>query len=268
MPPDALPRWRRCTIADASVLAELNAQLSEDEGSSVGTPAAYLERMRRWVDEGRYDAAVAESGGEPIAYVVWRHDPDDGDVYVRQFFVAGAHRGQGLGRRLFERAVDELWPGQPLRLDVYDSNPAAGAFWERMGFAPYSRLMRRPPSAPSHEPREGGSAVRALRAEAVVLNVGSSGRAAEFWTRALGYQQEVDAPDFLVPPHGQGVRVHLDEDDGTHLDLWVDRTASDLEAEVERLIALGATRVEWSYPEDADFVVLADTEGNLFCVIA
>ena len=27
-------------------------------------------------------------------------------------------------------------------------------------------------------------------------------------------------------------------------------------------------RVEWTYPEDADFVVLADTEGNLFCVIA
>jgi len=30
----------------------------------------------------------------------------------------------------------------------------------------------------------------------------------------------------------------------------------------------GARRVEWTYPEDADFVVLADTEGNLFCVIA
>ena len=51
-------------------------------------------------------------------------------------------------------------------------------------------------------------------------------------------------------------------------DLWVDRTASDLETEVERLLALGAKRVEWTYPEDADFVVLADTEGNLFCVIA
>jgi hypothetical protein len=36
---------------------------------------------------------------------------------------------------------------------------------------------------------------------------------------------------------------------------------------VDRLVALGATRVEWTYPEDADFVVLADTEGNLFCVI-
>jgi hypothetical protein len=108
----------------------------------------------------------------------------------------------------------------------------------------------------------------AVRAEAVVLNVGSARRAAEFWTRALGYEQQPDAPDFLVPPHGQGVRIHLDEEDRTHLDLWVDRASSDLETEVERLIALGAQRVDWTYPEDADFVVLADTEGNLFCVIA
>lgn len=62
--------------------------------------------------------------------------------------------------------------------------------------------------------------------------------------------------------------VHLDQGDRTHLDLWVDRAASDVETEVERLVALGATRVEWVYPEDADFVVLADTEGNLFCIIA
>ena len=108
----------------------------------------------------------------------------------------------------------------------------------------------------------------AVEARAVVLNVGDTRRAAEFWTRALGYRAQADAPDFLVPPDDEGVRVHLDETDRTHLDLWVDRSTSDLETEVDRLVGLGATRVEWTYPEDADFVVLADTEGNLFCVIA
>ncbi len=29
----------------------------------------------------------------------------------------------------------------------------------------------------------------------------------------------------------------------------------------------GATRVAWDYPEDADFVVLADPDGNLLCVV-
>lgn len=108
----------------------------------------------------------------------------------------------------------------------------------------------------------------AVEARAVVLKVGNARRAAGFWSGALGYQAQEDAPEFLVPPDGNGVRVHLDETDRTHLDLWVDRSASDLETEVERLVGLGATRVEWTYPEDADFVVLADTEGNLFCVIA
>jgi hypothetical protein len=102
---------------------------------------------------------------------------------------------------------------------------------------------------------------------AVVLNVSDTGRAAGFWSQALGYVRLQDAPDFLAPPGGEGLRLHLDERDRTHLDLWVDRERSDLETEVDRLVALGATRVEWTYPEDADFVVLADTEGNLFCVI-
>lgn len=54
--------------------------------------------------------------------------------------------------------------------------------------------------------------------------------------------------------------------DRTHLDLHVDGLAEQA-AEVERLISLGAVRVPWTYPEDADFVVLADPEGNLFCVV-
>jgi len=97
---------------------------------------------------------------------------------------------------------------------------------------------------------------------ALVLNVSDAGRAAEFWSRAVGYVRQQDAPDFLVPPNGgEGLRLHLDEKDRTHLDLWVDRESSD------RLVALGAPRGDWVYPDDADFVVLADTEGNLFCII-
>ena len=49
---------------------------------------------------------------------------------------------------------------------------------------------------------------------------------------------------------------------------WTGKSLMRLQTEVERLISLGATRVDWDYPEGADFVVLADTEGNLFCVIA
>jgi hypothetical protein len=37
---------------------------------------------------------------------------------------------------------------------------------------------------------------------------------------------------------------------------------------VERLKALGATEVHWDKrPPDADYVILADPEGNRFCVV-
>ena len=52
-----------------------------------------------------------------------------------------------------------------------------------------------------------------------------------------------------------------------HVDLWVSG-GDTLESEVERLVALGATRVEWDYPEGVQHVVLADPEGNSFCVCA
>jgi predicted enzyme related to lactoylglutathione lyase len=44
--------------------------------------------------------------------------------------------------------------------------------------------------------------------------------------------------------------------------------ADDQAAEVKRLIALGATEVHWNKrPADADYVILADPEGNRFCVV-
>src|SRR5215813_5393453 len=103
---------------------------------------------------------------------------------------------------------------------------------------------------------------------ALVLNVSDVGRAARFWSEALGYVATPEDPAFLAPAGGGGPRLHLDQTDRTHIDLWLDRSGSDLETEVSRLIELGATRVEWTYPDDADFVVLGDTEGNLFCVVA
>jgi catechol 2,3-dioxygenase-like lactoylglutathione lyase family enzyme len=104
-----------------------------------------------------------------------------------------------------------------------------------------------------------------VRIGAIVLNVSDTARAGAFWSQALGYQRGAN-PDFLLPSEASGVRVHVDGKDRTHLDLWADNEEEQL-AEVERLQTLGATRVEWDYPEDADFVVLADPDGNLFCVI-
>lgn len=104
-----------------------------------------------------------------------------------------------------------------------------------------------------------------VRIGAIVLNVSDTGRAGSFWSHALGYQRGGN-PDFLQPRDGSGPRLHLDVTDRTHLDLWA-ADEDEQRAEVERLQELGATRVPWDYPEGADFVVLADPDGNLFCIV-
>ena len=118
-----------------------------------------------------------------------------------------------------------------------------------------------------------------LRVGSVVMGAADVRRAVEFWTRALGYVPRDGVVGetwvVLVPPGGErGPRISLglsempvQERPRVQLDLYAG-DAADQAAEVERLVGLGATRVDWdSYPDDPDFVVLADTEGNRFCVI-
>lgn len=110
-----------------------------------------------------------------------------------------------------------------------------------------------------------------VRIGAIVMNVKDARRASRFWGQALGYAYadggyRADSTPVLVAGHKAVPALALDESDGTHLDLHT-ASAREQRAEVERLIALGATRVDWTYPEGARFVVLADPEGNVFCVI-
>lgn len=101
----------------------------------------------------------------------------------------------------------------------------------------------------------------------IVLNVKDRRRAASFWSAALGYSPHPRASHLLLPPGGTGPRIAVDELDVSHLDLYTADKAEQ-QAEIARLVGLGAQRVpDWEYPDDADFVVLRDTEGNLFCVI-
>jgi catechol 2,3-dioxygenase-like lactoylglutathione lyase family enzyme len=117
-----------------------------------------------------------------------------------------------------------------------------------------------------------------LRLGTVVLGADDVARAVRFWSEALGYEV-VAFPDsdddftILVPPDRSGTRIALhrsvtpvQERPRVHLDLIVGSPAEQ-SSETERLVGLGATRVQWDYPTDPDFVVLADSEGNRFCIV-
>ena len=114
----------------------------------------------------------------------------------------------------------------------------------------------------------------ALRIGSIVIRVDDLDRQIAFWTAALDYEARVaDEGDFalLRPRDGAGPNVSLDRVRSSvhippriHLDLYADDQA----AEVERLKRLGATEIHWDRrPADADYIILADPEGNRFCVV-
>lgn len=118
-----------------------------------------------------------------------------------------------------------------------------------------------------------------LTVGSIVIRVDDLPRQVAFWSAALDYvPRDVDgsdeADDFVLlrPPTGRsGPNVSLDRVPAPvqvppriHLDLYTE----DQRGEVERLVGLGATRVHWDkQPFDADYIILADPEGNRFCVV-
>jgi len=113
-----------------------------------------------------------------------------------------------------------------------------------------------------------------LRVHHIVVDTDDLPGLAGFWSAVLGWQvlsererevvigPEVDAPVgmcFMPVSDRKRTKNRL------HLDLTTD--AADREAEIERIIALGARRVDVGQRGDESWVVLADPEGNEFCVV-
>lgn len=111
-----------------------------------------------------------------------------------------------------------------------------------------------------------------VRVGSVVIDCNDFSRMSGFWQAALGYEPREEPEDdwvVLRDPAGAGVNVSIAKvpeprlgKNRLHLDLYT----QDAPAEIERLQALGAEVTRTPGP-DEDFTVLADPEGNLFCVI-
>jgi Glyoxalase-like domain len=116
-----------------------------------------------------------------------------------------------------------------------------------------------------------------IRVQAFAVDATDPATQARWWAEALGWRITFEEPDqvvlepppgspedgvaadilFLRVPEGKSVKNRL------HLDLRPDDQA----AELARLEALGARRVDVGQPDDVTWVVLADPEGNEFCIL-
>ena len=113
-----------------------------------------------------------------------------------------------------------------------------------------------------------------VRLHHIVIDAHDLPGLARFWAGALGWQvlferdrEVVIGPDedalvgmCFMPSGDEKIvknRVHVDLTSG----------AEDRAAEIDRLIALGARRVDIGQSGNESWTVLADPEGNEFCVV-
>lgn len=107
--------------------------------------------------------------------------------------------------------------------------------------------------------------------EQVVVDALNPQELGRWWAGALDWEVVCDAPDDYEIRQRVDILpgllfVQVNELKGTKNRLHVDLRPQDQASEVARLVALGATIVDVGQGE-VSWVVLADPEGNEFCVL-
>ena len=112
-----------------------------------------------------------------------------------------------------------------------------------------------------------------MKVGSIVIDCNDFDRMRSFWQEALRYVPR-DPPEewwvVLKDPDGKNVNVSVQQVPERRVGknrLYLDFYTNDQQAEVERLLRIGATRHARTPEPDEDFIVLEDPEGNLFCVI-
>lgn len=115
-----------------------------------------------------------------------------------------------------------------------------------------------------------------VRRVAIVIDAADVDALRDFWVAAMGYEPFGSAGQYrsATPPDGasgpklvfqQVDEVRSGHKNRLHLDIIV---GDEIESEVDRLVGLGASRLEGPIDEaGTSWVVMADPEGNEFCLV-
>jgi predicted enzyme related to lactoylglutathione lyase len=113
----------------------------------------------------------------------------------------------------------------------------------------------------------------ALKVENITFDCSDPDTLAQWWAQAVGGDVNAVAPGefvILAQPDGAGLAFQrVDDPTPGKNRVHIDFSAADLEAEVKRLVDLGAAVTgRHSFGDEFRWVVLADPAGNAFCVAA
>ena len=122
---------RVMTIDDYDTVAELWKKSGEN---GINSTDDSREGIGRYLKRNPSTSFVAEDDGRIIGMIMAGHDGRRG--FIQHMLVSAEYRGQGIGRKLAESAVNAL-DGEEISkvaLVAYTNNEQGNAFWERMGF--------------------------------------------------------------------------------------------------------------------------------------
>lgn len=112
----------------------------------------------------------------------------------------------------------------------------------------------------------------ASRLHHIVVDSADPGRLARFWARVLDYDILFEDEEEVIIGHSGDTWPGLcflpvPEEKAGKNRLHLDLAPDDRDAEVARILALGAHRADVGQGPEVSWVVLADPEGNEFCVL-
>ncbi|KOP67391.1 hypothetical protein AMS62_20720 [Bacillus sp. FJAT-18019] len=142
---------KEANLDDVHMLTERNQELIREENSE--NPMTYSQlynRMSGFLDND-WRAVFLIINDEIAGYALFRErengfDPNQKEIYLRQYLIRKNYRGRGWGREGIHLLMSNIFsPNATIHIDVLESNPGGRKFWESMGFKPYYINMRLTP---------------------------------------------------------------------------------------------------------------------------
>lgn len=134
--------YRFAGADDFTTICELNRELLADDGLADALSKEHLrDRFLKWLANG-HEVLIFERGGAAIGYALYcvgKRETGERIVYLQHFIIGRNNRRKGLGREAMSQLLNCVWPKDAMVcVETRESNVAAIALWQSLGFTIYS----------------------------------------------------------------------------------------------------------------------------------